>query len=205
MTVLEYIRGLSPRLRGNHNARFSNAPVYGSIPAPAGEPFGCRLCRLKWPVYPRACGGTGGDHLALVEDGGLSPRLRGNHETADEALDRFGSIPAPAGEPAPPSTSISILTVYPRACGGTHQHRCFGILLAGLSPRLRGNHHPLQEARACNRSIPAPAGEPASAASTATPATVYPRACGGTCESGPMSYACKGLSPRLRGNLGATC
>ena len=50
--------GLSPRMRGNRVFVSPRQPIFGSIPAYAGEP--ARVCRTKWPraVYPRVCGGT---------------------------------------------------------------------------------------------------------------------------------------------------
>ena len=98
-------------------------------------------------------------------------------------------------------------TVYPRACGGTVQHKRsplfnglsprvrgnrvnhfdFGYLVRGLSPRVRGNpteahygHGGLSpRASPCLRSIPARAGEPSCGIRAET---VYPRACGGTLQ-----------------------
>ena len=51
------------------------------------------------------------------------------------------------------------------------------------------------------RSIPACAGEPASRIRTKSLKKVYPRVCGGTCIGTPRMCTCKGLSPRVRGNL----
>ena len=53
------------------------------------------------------------------------------------------------------------------------------------------------------RSIPAPAGEPCKAESLTTELKVYPRACGGTLPRSSQKKWTRGLSPRLRGNLGA--
>ena len=73
----------------------------------------------------------------------------------------------------------------------------------GLSPRLRGNLNvsiPRQDAVG---SIPAPAGEPATATGGPSPRRVYPRACGGTSSCPQRRMLLTGLSPRLRGNRGA--
>ena len=114
--------GLSPRLRGNHPAGAHRAGQPGSIPAPAGEPSsGCPSCRATrvYPracgepssgcpscratrVYPRACGGTIQRVPIVPGNPGLSPRLRGNHPAGAHRAGQPGSIPAPAGEPAPP-------------------------------------------------------------------------------------------------------
>ena len=131
---------------------------------------------------------------------GLSPRLRGNPQVVLGDTHTEWSIPAPAGEPAPPVKWWWLAQVYPRACGGTASNGCVFTSTGGLSPRLRGN-------LCCNRgnpkslrSIPAPAGEPASGGPCNSGQSVYPRACGGTWP-GPTAYCpARGLSPRLRGN-----
>ena len=50
------------------------------------------------------------------------------------------------------------------------------------------------------RSIPAPAGEPLKINGISRAVPVYPRACGGTTDTGPDQSCHPGLSPRLRGN-----
>ena len=132
---------------------------------------------------------------------GLSPRLRGNRQAEHVTRASWGSIPAPAGEPAHVASSVCLPWVYPRACGGTGLPRHCAAATAGLSPRLRGN---LQETFARpigRRSIPAPAGEPPLRVLRIAPVTVYPRACGGTGAERHRPHRVRGLSPRLRGNL----
>ena len=58
--------GLSPRLRGNPRCHCGRIPHFGSIPAPAGEPFIVTRTVSGDEVYPRACGGT--SLAALVAD-----------------------------------------------------------------------------------------------------------------------------------------
>ena len=160
---------------------------------------------------------------------GLSPRMRGNPSStwSSSTLRRRGSIPAHAGEPAvPPMRRRScgcLPWVYPRACGGT-----LAALLrspTGVYPRACGGTEPFRTLSTYRGSIPAHAGEPLDGRSRpGTPSTglsprmrgnpvdgirpvrgfrVYPRACGGTYEqAGPTRFGDKGLSPRMRGNLG---
>ena len=98
-----------------------------------------------------------------------------------------------------------MVTVYPRACGGTGSGVCNLAMAGGLSPRVRGNlaGHGLAVNR--HRSIPARAGEPAPAAPAARPGTVYPRACGGTYYARVEHHTDIGLSPRVRGNRSLRC
>ena len=70
--------------------------------------------------------------------------------------------------------------VYPRECGGTAEVGCVGLVIQGLSPRVRGNP---RRQRQGQRSP-----------------GVYPRECGGTCLARFFLIPSFGLSPRVRGN-----
>ena len=211
---------------GTAGIRLGNTGRPGSIPARAGEPpqMPIRKPCLAIAVYPRACGGTPGVAASADGDGsiparaprrrlrflrrslsprvrgnlaiagvlnaciGLSPRVRGNRTQEVAVMFQLSlrSIPARAGEP-PCSVGVGYagLRVYPRACGGTiGLGACAGIVLygTGLSPRVRGNPG-------------------ISAIGPAWAARVYPRACGGTCNRCVNALSCRGLSPRVRGNL----
>ena len=114
-----FLKGLSPRVRGNLGWLSSSRVMPGSIPACAGEPQ-CRVggCRPS-EVYPRVCGGTrlADCHPAFVR--GLSPRVRGNRAGSLAAIRHGGSIPACAGEPPLDHSPAGMREVYPRVCGGT--------------------------------------------------------------------------------------
>ena len=52
------VKGLSPRVRGNHQGPYRGGDRAGSIPACAGEPMRWfAAAGMPW-VYPRVCGGT---------------------------------------------------------------------------------------------------------------------------------------------------
>ena len=102
------------------------------------------------------------------------------------------------------STNAS-MRVYPRACGGTGSHLALLIVVAGLSPRVRGNLRHAQPAHLVSGSIPARAGEPPVVTPGRAGNRVYPRACGGTGGSVSGASHSSGLSPRVRGNLTVCC
>ena len=131
---------------------------------------------------------------------GLSPRVRGNHAEGLGHGEGRGSIPAGAGEPAPPAPWLPACWVYPRGCGGTIEHDYRQREIEGLSPRVRGNQSISSLQDMGEGSIPAGAGEPCDCYLIVTSHWVYPRGCGGTYfETGkPQSH--QGLSPRVRGN-----
>ena len=95
--------GLSPRVRGNRAADAQHRIDPRSIPARAGEPPAGRPAGPSRTVYPRACGGTRQNPKVISPEGGLSPRVRGNHRRPLYANVHHGSIPARAGEPPPPA------------------------------------------------------------------------------------------------------
>ena len=194
------LNGLSPRLRGNLLDSHLQRLWPRSIPAPAGEPLGGAGGGWGVTVYPRACGGTAQVKPEPDYASGLSPRLRGNPSSAVRAYGRDGSIPAPAGEPLSTSMGRPGCMVYPRACGGTGLRGGGAVAACGLSPRLRGNRDLTGGKYSCERSIPAPAGEPRPTYPWARGKRVYPRACGGTLSREQRAAAAAGLSPRLRGN-----
>ncbi len=111
--------GLSPRVRGNLLKVDVDQAVWGSIPAGAGEPSSSLWSNAPDRVYPRGCGGTFLIFFSMLLNGGLSPRVRGNHSGLPEAMMRRRSIPAGAGEPASTSPRPRYSRVYPRGCGGT--------------------------------------------------------------------------------------
>ena len=165
---------LSPRVRGNPVSTAS-----GSIPARAGE----RPDHAQQRVYPRACGGTGISRLVVLPTMGLSPRVRGNPVSSTGSPATSGSIPARAGEPV---LAIALLVtwrsiparagepatepecsgprkVYPRACGGTTDNGDQSQP-TGVYPRACGGTVRRVSARSAGTgSIPARAGEPATA------------------------------------------
>ena len=52
------------------------------------------------------------------------------------------------------------VTVYPRVCGGTMPQDLLGVVIDGLSPRVRGNQRSNSVPCTVTGSIPACAGEP---------------------------------------------
>ena len=113
--------GLSPRVRGNPCRVLRRGGGHGSIPACAGEPRDPTCTPTRPRVYPRVCGGTAGRRAPNKPDGGLSPRVRGNHTMTKPTTRRRGSIPACAGEPQRPRDPCQPAGVYPRVCGGTFE------------------------------------------------------------------------------------
>ena len=99
LTRRRWATGLSPRVRGNHQAPSAAPTAYRSIPACAGEPRGWNCGCPSSKVYPRVCGGTAIETREVSPTEGLSPRVRGNPDGIGRSPGAVGSIPACAGEP----------------------------------------------------------------------------------------------------------
>ena len=195
-----FVRGLSPRVRGNLAIEGGRSSGRGSIPACAGEPAICLKSALVVGVYPRVCGGTWDEIKSFGNNPGLSPRVRGNRGRGAAGEGESGSIPACAGEPATTCRRSCARRVYPRVCGGTPPCPCRAPSTTGLSPRVRGNRLDVGADCVADGSIPACAGEPPLFCPFARLRGVYPRVCGGTTEDAFRDGATTGLSPRVRGN-----
>ena len=174
----------------------------GSIPACAGEPSLHPSAHIKASVYPRVCGGTLNECVALDDRQGLSPRVRGNRILQDVKRLKQRSIPACAGEPRRTGLPSQCGRVYPRVCGGTELTSLPARLWSGLSPRVRGNQCNAHKRNARTGSIPACAGEPKWGGVRCQCCWVYPRVCGGTYLPFRSLSRMDGLSPRVRGNPG---
>ena len=160
-------------------------------------------------VYPRACGGTAPAKHLHARNGSI-PAPAGEPRPINPTPPAR-SIPAPAGEPRLCTHGPALVSVYPRACGGTPKDSIQIKAHAGLSPRLRGNRDfqpavhdkdglsprlrgnprrfsPCTELGLSPGLSPRLRGNPKLQGHTfASPNRVYPRACGGTL--GPISPA----------------
>ena len=194
------LRGLSPRVRGNHLRPEFFLWVWGSIPACAGKPPIRQLDCPMLKVYPRVCGETCKLHRGNSTSWGLSPRVRGNLRFDTLYFWNCGSIPACAGKPALGRADRNGLAVYPRVCGETDTDDIILCPQLGLSPRVRGNLSCCSAQNARVRSIPACAGKPRTGDVGCSGVWVYPRVCGETARMNRNFVSSGGLSPRVRGN-----
>ena len=192
--------GLSPRGRGNPVFHLPKPLQVRSIPAWAGKPS-CTTSRAwRFWVYPRVGGETCPSAEPRLEWPGLSPRGRGNPQTADARDRARGSIPAWAGKPRPRPAVLLAIGVYPRVGGETYLTAMQETLHGGLSPRGRGNQDCITITVIASRSIPAWAGKPTDGSRKELSTRVYPRVGGETSRRGSAVRGVNGLSPRGRGN-----
>ena len=192
--------GLSPRVRGSRVNPSVVCLLSRSIPACAGQPRGEGERRMCQRVYPRVCGAASSEREQAEGDGGLSPRVRGSHQSRLSEHDGLWSIPACAGQP-PAGVELSVpATVYPRVCGAASSTPAGANSPQGLSPRVRGSRYPDRRRRKGVGSIPACAGQPGRESERYIRRGVYPRVCGAAASARRPNHRNIGLSPRVRGS-----
>ena len=175
--------GLSPRGRGNRLRDGRRVAQLGSIPAWAGQPSSTWTPRVRISVYPRVGGATLNVDSLKLFNLGLDPAWAGQpsvdwaHHGPGRVYPRVGGATRRRNCFGYPRVGGAYpLWVYPRVGGATgaacslswagHHTRPVGLgRWAGqpLSPRGRGNPLGLLRVPYNLRSIPAWAGQPASA------------------------------------------
>ena len=158
------------------------------------------LIAIRCWVYPRGCGGTLVCRRRERRPRGLSPRMRGHLDNANNTDWTRRSIPADAGAPRYSPRGLTTVQVYPRGCGGTREAPAAAPSPRGLSPRMRGHPTKRGNLHFIKRSIPADAGAPYDQVLELSGGKVYPRGCGGTRNAFWTRSGKKGLSPRMRGH-----
>ena len=109
--------GPSPRVRGIQGARHQRLGSRGSIPAGAGNPRCAAPFRGRTGVHPRGCGESPSASSPSCAAAGPSPRVRGIQDGVAQEVERFGSIPAGAGNPGRRGGRRGLGGVHPRGCG----------------------------------------------------------------------------------------
>ena len=202
--------GLSPRVRGNPPlGRAPAACADGSIPARAGEPMaGANIwCGIAIGLSPRVRGNPGVDAQPGKATYGLSPRVRGNPLAGRELVNGgWGLSPRVRGNPR---RVLTVLTKYRGSIPARAGEPPATCLYFGQSstksvyPRACGGTVP-RRARTCRsmeRSIPARAGEPGAKPAGRLDRGLSPRVRGNLGRQPAMRRRQRGLSPRVRGNL----
>jgi len=195
-----YNAGLSPLARGNLLAAAGALPTSGTIPARAGQPSCLPTTAMPDRDYPRSRGATMYTPITFSDGAGLSQLARGNLSAGIGKCSYVGTIPARAGQPRPTRTRSATSMDYPRSRGATTRCATPRMRRRGLSPLARGNRADTGHADSSRRTIPARAGQPATAGTPACECRDYPRSRGATRRLARGRRRRSGLSPLARGN-----
>ena len=195
----QYNPGPSPRARGILLRRIRVRSGRGSIPASAGNPASRPPARSRRRVHPRERGESAREVTHRHQPSGPSPRARGIPAKGLTAAQWARSIPASAGNPLEWETTPTNVRVHPRERGESDEVSTGNVPILGPSPRARGIRRLRRPAGGCVRSIPASAGNPASATSRGDASGVHPRERGESRAALASSTQVAGPSPRARG------
>ncbi len=135
---------------------------------------------------------------------GPSPRVRGDHDSEEQASDVSRSIPACAGRPRHTHRTGVGAWVHPRVCGATAIACSARAMKVGPSPRVRGDRGLLQLSQVCIGSIPACAGRPRCDRTRPTQHRVHPRVRGDQ-EDVSTRELVPGSIPACAGRPGHSC
>ena len=192
--------GPSPRARGS----LTNTPALEmparSIPASAGKPETADSCASRPGVHPRERGEAAVRGGSSGHRPGPSPRARGSRRIPRCGRVIRRSIPASAGKPSAPATSVHIAQVHPRERGEAWPVAALRPVAAGPSPRARGSRLRHRPVRMRQGSIPASAGKPSVIRCTVFSQSVHPRERGEAGQRLDFGQRALGPSPRARGS-----
>ncbi len=150
--------GPSPRVRGARGRTPRSGRPPRTIPARAGSTHLQRRRRKRVRDHPRACGEHWCRRCAEWAGRGPSPRVRGTRSPRPDLPQGRGTIPARAGNTAPPPATPGPTWDHPRACGEHPVGDLTPSDTPGPSPRVRGTPASRDGATPLARTIPARAG-----------------------------------------------
>ena len=192
--------GPSPRVWGNHLRQGAPAIAGRAIPTRVGKSRGRRGRRGTRLGHPHACGEIQHGQHHHRGDGGPSPRVWGNRDADRQTGHRKRAIPTRVGKSAKSIAGLWWSTGHPHACGEIQHHPGDPPRHVGPSPRVWGNHLPLQSMSPYSRAIPTRVGKSTTASTHTPPTPGHPHACGEIMLLAGMLAGAGGPSPRVWGN-----
>ena len=158
-------------------------------------PLTTRVCA----VQPRVCGERSASVLAVCDENGSAPRVRGTVQidAVIGLVDRFS--PACAGNGGRADLWWAVALVQPRVCGERFQSSQARPQTGGSAPRVRGTDLAALMVVSGARFSPACAGNGQSPVRLLRVRPVQPRVCGERTVAGVLPRSMDGSAPRVRG------
>ena len=192
--------GAHPRMRGDHNARWSSwSRITGPPPHARGSP--APAASSSTPARPTpACAGITADVRGRARAHQAHPRMRGDHaRIAEIAPEGTGPPPHARGSPRQ-SGSPARRTRPTPACAGITNAWCSCRTRMTAHPRMRGDHFPLRHAGDHLCGPPPHARGSLRVIPRALPVIRPTPACAGITGGGTQSPAPTAAHPRMRGD-----
>ena len=117
VSILSWVRGTSPRMRGKLQPKAVLMTSMRNIPAYAGKTRSALTPAETLTEHPRVCGENSCPPWVKLLPSGTSPRMRGKHVDLREPGSSFRNIPAYAGKTEPASNLQIAHAEHPRVCG----------------------------------------------------------------------------------------
>ena len=175
------------------------AEINRSTPTRVGKTDRLSLAGLQRKVHPHACG----ENDRVLSNGfrghGPPPRVWGKLLTSCGSLDLRRSTPTRVGKTSLPSSSKSILSVHPHACGENRGRVMRYVSKYGPPPRVWGKRIGRFWKRQRGRSTPTRVGKTFRARTRRARAEVHPHACGENEPKISLRVRSRGPPPRVWG------
>jgi len=123
-----------------------------------GNAIGLNFQLILAAVYPHACGERADAMCEKTWEYGLSPRMWGTLNCVVPGLPAVRFIPTHVGNANEYARSLTLLPVYPHACGERSTSCVTFRLNAGLSPRMWGTQQSQSGTQLQTRFIPTHVG-----------------------------------------------
>ena len=130
--------GSSPRIRGEFDGEEHLVKLAGIIPANTGRMSHGPARRSGHRDHPREYGENIITAKGYEDNGGSSPRIRGEYAAHTTTNGGFGIIPANTGRISPFSLFAGTAWDHPREYGENTTDTFFRCSTQGSSPRIRG-------------------------------------------------------------------
>ena len=158
-SLIFWILGSPPRVRGKRLVHLSSLLRHRITPACAGKTYWCGEMDEATEDHPRVCGENNESTEILSSSRGSPPRVRGK-PTAVDCFNKSPRItPACAGKTLRSRIRHTRREDHPRVCGENRNHAVANLRYLGSPPRVRGKHAVSQRYRTKFRITPACAGK----------------------------------------------
>ena len=186
-------------MRGKANLLIVNANGARITPAYAGKSESYRGCTHRSGDHPRLCGEKTNCTVQIPLVGGSPPPMRGKARFGIAVLSLRRITPAYAGKSRTNAGDFFDTQDHPRLCGEKLCVRCFGQILKGSPPPMRGKVLQLRQLFLCIRITPAYAGKSKTIAGEAFKGEDHPRLCGEKGNITTKNTLTTGSPPPMRG------
>ena len=172
------VHGSPPQVRGKPNSATDRGRTVGITPAGAGKTIMCRTCTATTRDHPRRCGENFSVIIAMRNNRGSPPQVRGKLYAATGSVQPARITPAGAGKTKTVDEKGAENRDHPRRCGENCDMCCIVQRSLGSPPQVRGKPDAAPLYRGAARITPAGAGKTVRRCRPCGYCRDHPRRCG---------------------------